>query len=61
LENWSQSATDRPDTQPITTNTATLGRPRLGSKRGRNGTSGSDTEQRPEEGPPRTRQRQQQL
>jgi hypothetical protein len=61
LENWSQSVTDRPDTQPITTNTATLGRPRLGSKRGRNGTSGSDTDQRPEEGPPRTRQRQQQL
>jgi hypothetical protein len=61
VENWTQSETDRPAGQPAATSNGTTGRPRLGSKRGRDGGGTPDAEAQQEDGPPRTRQRQLQL
>jgi hypothetical protein len=61
MENWTQCETDRPAEQPAGTSNGTVGRPRLGSKRGRDGGGTPDAETRQEDGPPRTRQRQLQL
>jgi hypothetical protein len=61
MENWSQSGTDRPTEQPAAASNVTMGRPRLGSKRGRDGGGTPETELQQEDGPPRTRQRQLQL
>jgi hypothetical protein len=60
VENWHQGETDRPDVQQLTPSNAVSDqpRPRLGSKRLRDG--GTTQDLRTEDGPPRTRQRQQQ-
>jgi hypothetical protein len=60
VENWQQGETDRPVTQQSDTSNAVPDqpRPRLGSKRGRDG--GTTQDPQAEDGPPRTRQRQQQ-
>jgi hypothetical protein len=60
VENWTQRDTDRPTGQAMATSNGTMGRPRLGSKRGRDGGT-LDADARQEDGPPRTRQRQLQL
>jgi hypothetical protein len=60
VENWHQGETDRPDEQQLTPSNAASEqpRPRLGSKRLRDG--GTTQDPRTEDGPPRTRLRQQQ-